>query len=228
MKISAIIPAAGSGSRYDKNRNKLLETVKGIPVIVMSLQKISASNVENITICTSESLIEEIWSLVKEFNLSKVKKIIIGGDTRQESVYIGLKTINEEKPDFVLIHDAARPLISTEIINNAINEAKNKGAVIVAVPAKDTIKRVDKSTNKIIETLNREELWNVQTPQIFRFDDLIKAHEKFKNTSFTDDAALLESSGIDIFTVMGSYSNIKITTQEDIAFANILINNQSF
>jgi len=226
MKITAIIAAAGSGSRYGQDTNKLLENLNGIPVIARTLTVIATSHeIDNIIICTSEKLIPEIEIIIEKFKIKKVSKIILGGKTRQESVFKGLVEAYDYKPDFVLIHDAARPLITEEIINNAIDCTANKGTAIVAVPTKDTIKKVDTTTNKIIETLNREELWNIQTPQIFKYSELFQAHRNFEGTDVTDDSALIEKLGIPAFVVMGSYSNIKITTKEDLLYAEMLLTN---
>ncbi len=225
MKITAIIAAAGSGTRYSAKKNKLLENLTGMPVIVHTLKKISAVNrINSIIICTSEDIIEEIEQLVKKYNISKVKNIIIGGKTRQESVFLGLTEAKKDNPDFILIHDGARPLISAEIIENSINTAAKTGASIVAVPLKDTIKKVNPDTSEIIETLNRSEFWNVQTPQVFKFNEILNAHEKFQGQDYTDDSALMEKLNIPVTVIMGSYKNIKITTLEDIKIAEILIN----
>lgn len=226
MRITAIIPAAGSGTRFDKFKNKLLENINGIPVIVRTLLTISSINsINNIIICSSEELVSEITAIVKKYDFDKQIDIITGGETRQESVFKGLIAAEKFEPDLVLIHDAARPLILKEIIENAIKCASIKGAAIVAVPAKDTIKRVDINSNKIIETLNRDELWNIQTPQVFNFKNLFKAHEMFEKMNLTDDSALIEKANIPAYVVMGNYSNIKITTKEDILFAEILLKN---
>lgn len=217
MNITAIIPAAGSGTRYCNKKNKLLEEISGMPVIIHTLKKISASEkINNIIICTSTDLIEEIKKLVKDHNILKVEDIILGGETRQESVFKGLQKAAKHNPDYVLIHDGARPFISEDIINNAINTALEKGSVIVAVPTKDTIKKINPETGQIIETLERNELWNVQTPQIFKFKEILNAHEVFKGQNFTDDAALMEKLNTPVFVVTGSYLNIKITTKEDL------------
>ena len=213
MKISAIIPAAGTGSRYSATKHKLLEELGGIPVILRTLETISSvKEITEIVVSTSS---EEISNLIKNY------KTTPGGKTRQESVFNGLKALSS--PDLVLIHDGARPLISPKIIRNSISIAAQKGAAIVAVPAKDTIKRVNPSTGEVIETLNRKELWNVQTPQIFRYADLLKAHETFASQVFTDDAALMENAGHKVFVVQGSYKNLKITTEEDFRIAQSLI-----
>jgi len=228
MKITAIIPAAGSGSRYSQNKNKLFENLDGLSVLVQTLKVIaSVQEINNIIVCSSKELISEINTIVQNYNLEKAVKVVSGGKTRQESVFNGLKAAAEYNPDYVLIHDGARPLVTEEIIKNAISCAIAKGNAIVAVPAKDTIKRVNVSTNKIIETLNREELWNIQTPQVFKYNELLEAHKKFEGMNLTDDSTLIERLGIPSFVVMGSYSNIKITTKEDLLYAEMLLKKQN-
>ncbi len=221
MKISAIIPAAGSGSRYSKIKHKLLEELKGVPVIVHTLRAISAvDEINEIIVCASEDLLDKIELLVRIYKIPKVKKVILGGETRQKSVFKGLKELETStKPDFVLIHDGARPLISAEIIKDSIAMAVKKGTSIAAVPVKDTIKRINSSTEEIIETLDRQELWNIQTPQVFKFDEILRVHEAFKGANLTDDSALMEKAGYKVFVCMGSYKNIKITTEEDLSSA---------
>jgi len=226
MKITAIIPAAGTGSRYSKNKNKLLQNLDGIPVLGRTLKIIaSVQEINNIIICTSEELISEIDTIIQNFNIEKVSKVILGGKTRQESVFNGLKAASEFNPEIVLIHDGARPLVAKEIITSSIDMAKSKGVAIAAVPTKDTIKRVNILTNQIIETFNRKELWNIQTPQVFKYNELFEAHRRFEGMNMTDDSALIEKSGIPAFVVMGSYSNIKITTKEDLLYAEMLLKN---
>ena len=222
MRVSAVIPSAGSGSRYSKNKNKLLEDLGSVPVIIHTLKAVSnVEEINEIIICTSQDLLQDIKDLVDEYKIQKVSKIILGGATRQESVGIGVKNCAE--CDFVLIHDGARPLIDVETIKKSIETAKEKGATIVAVPTKDTIKSADTNLD-VVATLNRSELWNVQTPQVFRYCDILNAHEQFKNESLTDDSALIEKMGIKVAITQGSYKNIKITTQEDLEIAMILMN----
>jgi len=227
MKITAIIAAAGSGTRYSQDKNKLLEDLSGMPVIIRTLQKLSnIEKINNIIICTSSDIIDEISRLIEKYHISKPVKAILGGKTRQESIFLGLSEAEKENPDFILIHDGARPLISKEIIINSINCAEKNGACIVAVPSKDTIKKVNPSSKQIIETVERSQLWNVQTPQIFKFNDIFNAHKYFLGQDFTDDSVLLEKLNIPITVVMGSYENIKITTLEDIEIARILLTNK--
>lgn len=218
MKITAIIPAAGTGSRYNPKKHKLLEEVNGVPIIIRTLKAISSvQEIDKIIICTSPGLKEKISGLVTEYGISGVKKIILGGETRQQSVFKGLQELKKtDDTDLVVIHDGARPLVSTELIKNTINAAIEKGASIAAVPVKDTVKIVDSSTGEVLETPDRNKLWNVQTPQVFKFREIFEAHELFCKENFTDDSALMENAGYKVFVCMGSYKNIKITTEEDL------------
>lgn len=218
MKTSLIITAAGSGSRYDKNVNKLLEKISGMSVLERTLKTYIESNLFNeIIICTSIDLLQEIKVLVSNNHSIKV---ILGGKTRQQSVFNGLKECSD--PDFVAICDAARPLTTKEIIIKALNLAKEKGSAICAVPTKDTIRRVDKN-GKITDNINREGLYNIQTPQIFKYKDILEAHTNFQGENATDDSYLFQKAGHDVFISEGSYKNIKITTKEDILLAEILL-----
>jgi len=221
MKITAIIPAAGTGSRYSNKKNKLLENLKGIPVIIHTLRVISSvDEITEIIICTSMDLQDQIHNLIREYNIPKTKKIILGGQTRQQSVFNGLREIkNTGEFNLVLIHDGARPLVSQEIIRESISTALKKGAAIAAVPAKDTIKKINPDTGEVIETVDRQSLWNVQTPQVFRLNDIFGVHQAFKGDNMTDDSALMEKAGYKVYVCMGSYKNLKITTEEDLKIA---------
>ena len=146
-----------------------------------------------------------------------------GGQTRQDSVYNGLQAISHDS-DIVLIHDGARPFVTKEMIVRAVNEIKTCGAVIVAMPVKDTIKTVGED-GFVMNTLDRELLWQVQTPQIFKKDLIIEAHERAKRLSLqaTDDSRLVERLGEKVKVIRGSYENIKITTPEDIKIAEEIL-----
>lgn len=211
--ISAIITAGGSSSRYGKDKNKLLEKVNSKTIIEHTVNAfLEVDEIEQIVICANPAIIDD---LNKIFNSDKVK-IIEGGKTRQESVYNGLNVLKD--CDYVLIHDGARPMISTEIIKNAIIEVKVKKALTVAAKTIDTIKQVDENL-KIIKTVDRSSLYNTQTPQAFEYDLIKNAHEKLKGKDFTDDCGMLESLGADVYILEGDYKNIKITTQSDIEIA---------
>ena len=211
MKTTAIITAGGTSSRFGTG-NKLLEKIYGKEVIKYTIEAFEKSDVDEIIISANKSIIPELSSM---FN----HKITEGGSTRQASVYNGLKAI--EKSDFVLIHDGARPVITPEIINRTIDLVKEKNAVSVMTKTIDTIKEVQ--DGKIIKTIDRSKLYNTQTPQAFRYDLIMSAHEKLKGQNFTDDAGMLEAMGYDVYIVDGSYKNIKITTQSDIELAKIFL-----
>lgn len=214
MKINAIIPAGGTSSRFG-NTNKLLEKINGKEVIRYTVEAFEASNVDEIIICANISIMDE---LKKIFSDSKKVKIIEGGQTRQASVYNGLKA---SVCDYVLIHDGARPMITTDLINSAIDMVKDKKALTVATKTIDTIKEV--VDGKIIRTIDRSKLYNTQTPQAFEYNLIINAHQKLIGQNFTDDAGMLEELGYDVYILNGSYKNIKITTQNDIDIAKVYL-----
>lgn len=222
LKLGVIITAGGTSSRYG-SKNKLLEKINEKEVILHSLEAFLPFQPCEIVISASESLEPVIRDLTKNvMNL----KIVRGGASRQDSVFNALKSFSEdEKPDIVAIHDAARPLIKKEDIEKCIEKTLDTKAAIVAVKAVDTIKKTDKN-GKIVETPDRNYLWAVQTPQIFDFDLILDAHKKLAGQNFSDDAGLVEFLGNPVYVVEGSYSNIKITTQKDLFIAKELIKNQ--
>ena len=158
---------------------------------------------------------DELKEILKD---CKKVQIIEGGATRQESVFNGLRA---DECDYVLIHDAARPMISTDLINLAIEEVISKKALTVATKTIDTIKEVQ--DGKIIRTIDRSKLYNTQTPQAFQYDLIQDAHVKLFGQSFTDDAGMLEELGQTVYILNGSYKNIKITTQNDIDIAKVYL-----
>lgn len=217
MNYSAIITAGGSSSRFG-NTNKLLEKVHSKEVIKHTVEKFLAVNeIDEIIICANISIIEEIQNLFER--ISKIK-IIEGGDTRQQSVYNGLQACADS--DFVLIHDGARPMITIDIIKKTMEAVKGKQALTVATKTIDTIKQVDDNL-KIIKTIDRSNLYNTQTPQVFKYCLIKDAHEKLLGQNFTDDAGMIEYLGQEVYIVEGDYKNIKITTQNDLEIAKIYL-----
>lgn len=214
FKVNAIIPAGGTSSRFG-NKNKLLEKIYDKEVIRYTIEAFEKSEVDEIIICANINIIEELKEIFK--NSQKVK-IIEGGATRQESVFNGLKA---SECDYVLIHDGARPMISTDLINSAIEEVKTKKALTVATKTIDTIKEV--IDGKIVRTIDRAKLYNTQTPQAFEYNLIKDAHMKLYGKNFTDDAGMLEELGQTVYILNGSYKNIKITTQNDIDIAKIYL-----
>lgn len=218
MDFKAIITAGGSSSRYG-DTNKLLEKVHSKEVIRHTLDAfLSVSEISEIIICAHLSIIDELKEI---FSSENKIRIIEGGKTRQQSVYNGLLALRN--CDYVLIHDGARPMISPEIIKNAIDKVQTQKALTVATKTIDTIKQVDENL-KIIKTIDRSALYNTQTPQAFEYNLIKSAHEKLAGQDFTDDAGMLEHLGYDAYILEGDYKNIKITTKNDIEIANTYLN----
>lgn len=217
IKLSVIITAGGTSSRYGKT-NKLLEKISEKEVIIRSIEAFLPLKPYEVIVSTSQSLEPVIKQLLKEYNYDFVK-VVLGGNTRQASVYNALKACCS--PDFVAIHDAARPLIKQEDIENCLHMAMDKLAAIVAVKAVDTIKVV-KDNAEIVDTPDRDTLWCVQTPQIFDYNLIFHAHKKLEGKSFSDDSGMVEALGNKVFVSQGSDSNIKITTKKDICIAQML------
>ena len=206
-----VIVAAGTGSRMNIGINKQFIKLEGKEIIAYTIEKFyNNSNIEDIVVVVKEDESEFFKKeILDKYNFKNVK-IAYGGKERQDSVYNGLKLL-DEKCDVVLIHDGARPFVSDKIIDKSIEEAKEHKAIVVGVPVKDTIK-------VIVDTPNRSVLWAVQTPQTFDYNILIDAYkDAFKNKFYgTDDAMLVERIGYKVKMLEGSYNNIKITTQEDL------------
>lgn len=222
MSYQVILPAAGQGKRMGAGKNKLLLEIGEVPVFIHTLRVF-----ENDPECTGIFLAinhedeKEIRVLLKEHNISKVAAMVEGGKERQNSVYNAAKAVPGD--GIVLVHDAARPFISRELMKPLVKMAEDKGAAVLAVPLKDTVKKAE--GNLITETLERSCLWAVQTPQAFRISALLEAHRKAEEEQFlgTDDASLVERIGKEVMIVEGSYDNIKLTTPEDIYFAEAII-----
>lgn len=212
-----VIVAAGTGSRMNMGINKQFIKLEGKEIIAYTIEKFyNNSNIEDIVVVVKEDESEFFKKeILDKYNFKNVK-IAYGGKERQDSVYNGLKLL-DEKCDVVSIHDGARPFVSDKIIDKSIEEAKEHKAIVVGVPVKDTIKVIDNDKN-IVDTPNRSVLWAVQTPQTFDYNILIDAYkDAFKNKFYgTDDAMLVERIGYKVKMLEGSYNNIKITTQEDL------------
>ena len=212
-----VIVAAGTGSRMNMGINKQFIKLEGKEIIAYTIEKFyNNSNIEDIVVVVKEDEYKiNKKEILDKYNFKNVK-IAYGGKERQDSVYNGLKLL-DEKCDVVLIHDGARPFVSDKIIDKSIAEATEHKAIVVGVPVKDTIKVIDNDKN-IVDTPNRSVLWAVQTPQTFDYNILIDAYkDAFKNKFYgTDDAMLVERIGYKVKMLEGSYNNIKITTQEDL------------
>ncbi|MEF9952417.1 MAG: 2-C-methyl-D-erythritol 4-phosphate cytidylyltransferase [Clostridium sp.] len=213
---TAIILAAGMGSRMNCGYNKQFIKIDNKEILAHTLRAFNrCSMVDNIVIVASNNEIGYIKdNIVSKYGFNKVTSIVLGGDTRQESVYNGLKSLVDS--NIVIIHDGARPFITDRIILESINSAIKYGASTASVKMKDTVKRG--SDNFYSDTINRESLYSIQTPQCFNYNIIMECHEKalLDGIIATDDSMVVEAYGHKVAIVEGSYFNIKVTTREDI------------
>lgn len=222
---SAIILAGGRGRRMGSDISKQYILINNKPILYYTLKKfINNDSIDEVILVLPEDEIEYCKrEILKKYNL-EVNKIVCGGKERQDSVLNGLRSL--ENCDIVLIHDGARPFVSDRIITEGINFAKEFKAVAPGVMPKDTIKIKD-DYGISEQTLNREKLVAVQTPQIFDYNLILSCHEKVKlqNMGVTDDTMVVEAFGNKVFLYDGEYTNIKITTPEDLVLGEYLSKN---
>lgn len=223
MNVIALVPAAGSGKRMGGDRSKQYLEIGGKPIIVHTLNLLdSCENISEVCLIVPEDDCAYACEMLDEMRFIKPVKVVPGGRERQDSVRNGLDSIYG--CDIVMVHDGVRPFVTEEILNRCIEETLLYGATVVAVPAKDTIKSVDEERN-VIETLERKRLWQIQTPQTFRYDLLKDAFKKAYNDAFygTDEAMLVERLGHKVKVIEGDYRNIKITTPDDMIVAEAIL-----
>ncbi len=217
--VGVVIVGAGRGTRMG-GMDKVFAPIRGLPMIAYSLRAFaSLRQVDRIGLVLSEERLREARRLTTAFGMGKVKAMCGGGARRQDSVRAGLEALGE--CDWVAVHDAARPLVDGPLVLRGLKAASETGAAVCAVPVKDTIKVVS-DDGAVLDTPPRKTLWQVQTPQIFRYETLMKAHEEC-NGDFTDDAAMVESLGVEVRVFFGSYRNVKVTTPEDLSVAEALM-----
>jgi 2-C-methyl-D-erythritol 4-phosphate cytidylyltransferase len=227
--ISVIIAAAGQGKRMNSEMNKQYLNLCNKPVLARTIEAFDQSFfIDEIIVVTHPDEIQYCRErIINSFGFKKVTKVVAGGAERQESILNGLKAV-DERCDIVAIHDGARPFIKEETILNSIDQAIKYKAVGVGVPVKDTIKVVDEEKN-IKNTPDRKTLWAIQTPQVFDYKLVLKAHKKAIEDGYqgTDDTVLVERIGEDLKMVMGHYENIKITTPEDLYIGEAILKNRN-
>jgi 2-C-methyl-D-erythritol 4-phosphate cytidylyltransferase len=222
MTYQVILPAAGQGKRMGAGKNKLLLELNGIPVLIHTLRIFEQDEAcSGIILAIHPQDEMEFQVLVTKYQISKVIRLVPGGKERQDSIYNALKSV--ETDEIILVHDAARPFIQKEHIHRLTEMAAETGAAILGVPAKDTIKKVQDGV--VVETVERSSLWAVQTPQAFRILLLLEAYNKAEMDHFlgTDDASLVERLNYPVAMVEGDYDNIKLTTPEDLYFAEAIL-----
>ena len=221
MKVSAIIPAAGSGRRFGEA--KQFKLLAGRPLLFHSLKPfLESSIIQEVIVVVPDYQIDTVHNDLLSISAGKPLKVIAGGTRRQDSVKNGV-TATVSSTTMVCIHDAVRPFVSETLINNSIAACKTADGAVVALRSVDTVKLSEHGIVK--ETLNREKIWLVQTPQTFRKDKLIQAldHADEKSLTATDESYLMEAMGFSVALVQGDINNFKITTMDDWKRAEYLI-----
>lgn len=222
--VTSIIVAAGKGTRMGLKQKKQYLYLNNKPLLIHTLEIMERQmEIKDVILVVPEEDIDFCKSLCRKYNLKKIVMIVAGGKTRGESVYNGLQAVPEYS-QLVVVHDGARPFLSKDVLHNAILAGQEYGAAVVAVPVKDTIKEVSQE-RFVQKTLNRQLLWAVQTPQVFKKKILLKCYEKafVDNISGTDDASIVEYYNHPVKIILGRYDNIKITTKEDLALAQFIL-----
>lgn len=222
--VSAIVVAGGKGKRMGTVQSKQYLNLNGKPILYYTIKSfLDCKLVDNIILVVPSYEMDYCENEILEKNSLKVNKIVAGGDERYDSVYNGL--IEAKGSDVVLIHDGVRPFVSEKLIENAIKYAEKYGAAAPGVMPKDTIKIID-SSRFSLKTPNRSDLVSVQTPQAFKYDLIYACHKKIKNedVKITDDTMVAEYFGNKVYIYEGEYTNIKITTPEDLIIGEYLAN----
>jgi 2-C-methyl-D-erythritol 4-phosphate cytidylyltransferase len=237
MRVFVIVPAAGMGTRMapghaTPNAPKQFLALQGVPILVHSLRAFAAvPRVSCIVVAVRKPEISRMEALIAEHALDPRVRVVEGGDTRQDSVSHALKAIAAADDDIILVHDAVRPLIDSATIERTIEAVENYGAAIVGLPAVDTIKQVERTARGAIvtATIPREYIVQAQTPQGFRWSVLRQAFADAEADGFvgTDEASIVERSGVQVAVVMGSPANLKITHPGDLKLAEYYLQHRS-
>ena len=222
----AVIPAAGYGIRMGSGRAKQFLDLDGRPMLAATLEPFQNCSAVNaiILVVPSDDVDYCRKEIVAAFEFDKVKKVVPGGERRQDSVRSGIEATNG-RYGLLLIHDGVRPVIDKALIERVIEKAKTHRAVITALPAKETVKEVT-GQGEVVKTYDRKSVWLVQTPQVFRYQDIAAAHQKALSEGWeeaTDDSLLVERLGIPVNVIEGSEKNIKVTTPFDLELARFLL-----
>ncbi len=221
---TALVVAAGGGSRFGGELPKQFADLSGKPMIMYCLELFERCNLidEVILVVAEDYLVYASQEIVDRFRLKKINKLTTGGESRQESVLAGLSAC-QLGADLVVIHDAVRPLLAMDLLRKTIEKAAETGAAILAVPSQESVKMVEGGS--IVRTLIRDTVWIAQTPQAFRFEKILDAHRRAEaaGNEATDDSELYEQYCGRVSVVHGSYNNIKITTRGDLILAAELL-----
>lgn len=223
QRLLAVIVAGGKGIRAGFRKQYAM--LGGEPVLIRSCRAVAASDlVTAVSVSVPEEDIEDVREMLEEYKVDKILNVIAGGRERQDTVRIALNTYKGQF-DYVLVHDAARPLIDVDTIDEVIEKAFEKHAAIVAVPSKDTVKIIERGAMLIQSTPIRETVYLAQTPQVFDYGLLQAAHAMASKNGWlvTDDASAVEYTGENVAVIEGSYTNIKLTTKEDFMIAEAIL-----
>jgi len=221
IRATAVLLAAGKGVRLHSKVPKPMVKLAGKPIIAYSLAALNAhGGIRDIVVACNPGNKKAIEAVIKKYRIGKVSCVVYGGRRRQDSVRAALRVL-DPRSELVLIHDAARPFIGRELISALINTAARRGAAIPGVALKPTVKVVD-AKRRVQRTLDRGVICEIQTPQVFRKSLILEAYKRFGRSNVTDDAALVEKMRKEVSVVTGSYSNIKITTPEDMVLARAI------
>ncbi len=221
MKVVCVVPSAGRGKRLGSNQHKPFVKLGKKPILAHTLKVLNDSRyIDTVIVAVSRGRLKACGRLIRKYGFKKVRAVIAGGKSRFDSVRNGIREAPEA--DFILIHDGARPLVNGDLVRRVLLAAKKSGAAISATPLKQTLKRAGKNLF-VSKTPERKLLWEAQTPQVFEKKMITDAYRVPASRGATDDASLVEKLGHKVKIVKGSSRNIKITTPEDLALAEILM-----
>jgi 2-C-methyl-D-erythritol 4-phosphate cytidylyltransferase len=229
MKADAVIVSAGKGHRFIEGKKKQFYLLADKPILAHTLYKFeNCPLIRSILLVVGQEDMDYCLSeIVEKYQYRKISQVVPGGKRRQESVKNGIDVL-PKGAEVVVIHDGVRPFVTEEMIEESIRSAVIFQAVVMAMPVKETIKMVQQD-GTVLKTIDREFLWQIQTPQTFQVDVIKEAYHKATEDGFigTDDASLVERIGIKVHILPGSYNNIKITTPEDLVLAQLILQMQS-
>jgi 2-C-methyl-D-erythritol 4-phosphate cytidylyltransferase len=229
MKADAVIVSAGKGHRFMEGKKKQFYFLADKPILAHTLYKFeSCPLIRSILLVVGQEDMDYCLSeIIEKYQYRKISQLVPGGKRRQESVKNGIDVL-PKGAEVVVIHDGVRPFVTTEMIEESIRSAARLQAVVMAMPVKETIKMVQQD-GTVLKTIDRESLWQIQTPQTFQVNVIKEAYHRATEDGFigTDDASLVERLGVKVHILQGSYSNIKITTPEDLVLAQLILQMQS-
>jgi len=217
-KVAVIIPASGSGSRFGGKVPKQFLKIRGKEIIAMTIEKFERNrSVDSIVVTAMPAYFKILNEIIKKYKFKKVTNVVRGGKRRQDSVFNALRMLKCSAGDIILIHDAVRPLVTNSLISGIINSIRNCDAVVPGLPVHETVKRTD-DRSIVSSTIDRKNLWLIQTPQAFKYSVLKKSFAVALNKNFTgtDESAIAEIAGFKVRVIEGERTNIKITTKDDI------------